>query len=108
MRESSVKKGVLVAEILGLLNQRWVSSSDIEGIPEKMGIPAENLAIRIFILNHVLESFRKIPEQYFKEDEHRENIIEAVQEALDDLIEDEEQEENDLEDDEDFGMEFDI
>ncbi|MCY4472648.1 MAG: TyeA family type III secretion system gatekeeper subunit [Kistimonas sp.] len=108
MYEPSVKKGVLVAEILGLLNQRWVSSSDVETIPEKMGIPADKLAIKIFILNHVLEAFRKVPEQYFKEDEHRENILESVQEALDDLIEDEEQEESDDEDEDDIGMDFDI
>ncbi len=104
---SPVNDGVLIEEILRLLNQRWISSSDIEAIPGKMGIPDDNLAVKIFVLNQVLETYRKIPDQYFKEAEHRENILEASQEALDDIIEQEEEEE--LEDDEDdFDMDFDI
>ncbi|MCL6270561.1 TyeA family type III secretion system gatekeeper subunit [Sansalvadorimonas sp. 2012CJ34-2] len=110
MAEAPIKQGVLVEEILRLLNQRWISATDIEGISGKMGVPGDNLEVRIFVTNQVLEMYRKIPDQYFKDDEHRENILESAQEALDDLIEQEEEEEgfeND-EDDDDFEMDFDI
>ncbi|CAM3537914.1 TyeA family type III secretion system gatekeeper subunit [Parendozoicomonas haliclonae] len=108
MLEAEIKKGVLIEEVLRLLNQRWISASDVEGIPDKMGVQ-DDLSIKIFVLNQVLETFRKIPDQYFKEAEHRENILEASQEALDDLIEQEEEEEfEDEDDDDDFDMDFDI
>ena len=102
----TIKQGVLIEEVLRLLNQRWISANDVEGIPEKMGLTSDDLGVKIFALNQVLETYKKIPEQYFKETEHRENILEASQEALDDLIEQEEEEEFD--DDDDFDMNFDI
>ncbi len=109
MTEPAITKGVLVEEILRLLNQRWISATDIEGIPGKMGVPGDNLGVKIFVLNQILETYRKVPDQYFKDPEHRENILEAVQEALDDLIEEEEEEEEyDDDDDDDFEMDFDI
>ena len=113
MVDIEIRKGVMVEEVLRLLNQRWISATDIEGIPGKMGIPDDSLAVKIFVLNQVLETYRKVPDQYFKEIEHRENILEAAQEALDDVIEQEEEEES-YEDDEDeesddgFDMDFDI
>ncbi len=107
MDEAMIKEGALVEEVLRLLNQRWISASDIESILEKMGLGTSDVGIKIFVLNQILETYRKIPDQYFKEAEHRENILEASQEALDDLIEQEEEEE--FEDDEDdFDMDFDI
>ncbi len=108
MNESIVKEGALVEEVLRLLNQRWISANDIEGILEKMGLGSSDLGIKIFVLNQILETYRKIPDQYFKEAEHRENILEASQEALDDFIEQEEEEEFEDDDDDDFDMDFDI
>ena len=106
---SHIKQGVLVEEVLRLLNQRWISATDVEGIPGKMGVPDDNLGVKIFVLNQILETYRKIPDQYYKEAEHRENILEACQEALDDVIEEEEEEEAlEDEDDDDFDMDFDI
>ena len=109
MNDGSIQEGILVEEVLRLLGQRWVSAADVEGIPGKMGVPNDNLGVKIFVLNQVLETYRKIPDQYFKEMEHRENILEAAQEALDDVIEEEEEEEGfEDEDDGDFDMDFDI
>ena len=108
MEGFTVKQGVLVEEVLRLLNQRWISANDVEGIPEKMGVAGNDLDIKIFILNQVLETYKKIPEQYFKESEHRDNILEATQEALDDLIEQEEEDEFDDDDDDDFDISFDF
>ena len=110
MQGNNVKEGVLTEEILRLLNQRWISANDVEGIPAKMGVPVDSLGVKIFVLNQILETYRKIPDQYFKEPEHRENILEACQEALDDVIEEEEEEEafEDEDDDDDFDMDFDI
>ena len=105
-----LKEGVAVQEVLKLLDQRWVSVTDMEMIPGKMGIPEGLLAVRIHVLNQVLDAYRKIPDQYFKESDHRENILEAVQEALDDLIEEEESEEMDdeLDDEDDDDLDFDF
>ncbi len=109
MADSEIKQGVLIKEILQLLSQRWISASDVESIPEKMGVSDDDLGIKIFVLNQVLEAYRKIPDQYFKEAEHRENILEASQEALDDLIEQEEREELDeFDEDDDYDDDFDI
>ena len=109
MQVVEIKQGVLIEEVLRLLNQRWVSASDMESIPGKMGVPDDNLAVQIFVLNQILETYRKVPDQYFKEADHRENILEAAQEALDDLIEQEEEEESEEDDeDDDFEMDFDI
>lgn len=109
-----VKEGVIAQEVMKLLDQRWVSVSDTETIPKKMGVPEDLLTIRIYVLNQVLEAYRSIPDQYFKESDHRENILDVVQEALDDLIEQEEEEENEEEfsydddDDDDDDLEFDF
>ncbi len=107
-----LKEGVIAQEVLKLLDQRWVSVADTEVIPGKMGVPEDLLAIRIYVLNQVLEAYRKIPDQYFKESDHRENVLEAVQEALDDLIEQEEAEEMgeefDDEDEDDDDLDFDF
>ncbi len=108
MQDVEVEPGVLLGEVLRLLNQRWVSASDVENVPNKMGVPDDNLAVKIFVINQILETYRKVPEQYFKEIEHRENILEAAQEALDDVIEQEEEEEGYEEDENDDGMDFDI
>lgn len=105
-----IKEGVIVQEVLKLLGQRWVAVTDADAITKKMGVPDSLLTVRIYILNQVLETYRKIPDQYFNEVDHRENLLEAIQEALDDLIEEEEEEadEYDDDDDDDDDMEFDF
>ena len=96
------KEGVLIHEALRLLGQRWVSSGDIEGIPGKMGVEkADLLSVRIFIVNQLLELYRKVPDMYFNDNDHRNNLLEAVQEALDDLIEEEEAQYDDEDSDSD-------
>ena len=109
MHKECIQRGALIKEVLRLLNQRWSSPSDIDMIPSKLGISALSLGTKIFTLNQILETFRAIPEQYFKDTEQRENILESAQEALDDLIEQEEEEEREIEDDDDgFDISFDI
>ncbi|MCK5893911.1 MAG: TyeA family type III secretion system gatekeeper subunit [Endozoicomonadaceae bacterium] len=104
-----ISEGVIFQEVLRLLDQRWVAVSDVDAITRKMGVPNNFLSIRIYILNQVMEAYRRIPEQYFNETDHRDNLMEAVQEALDDLIEEEEEEEEEEDDDDDDDdMEFDF
>lgn len=108
-KATEFKEGVLVQEALRLLNQRWVSSGDIEALPSKMGIKGEALlSVKIFILNQLLEIYRKVPDRYFKEEDHRANLLEAVQEALDDLIEEEESAYDEAPDDEDDDIDLDF
>ena len=110
--EADFKEGVLIQEALRLLSQRWVSSGDIEALPAKMGVKGEALlSVKIFILNQLLEIYRKVPDCYFKEEDHRANLLEAVQEALDDLIEEEEESyenggDDEDEDDDDIDLDF--
>ncbi|MCY4178318.1 MAG: TyeA family type III secretion system gatekeeper subunit [Endozoicomonadaceae bacterium] len=99
--KAEFKKGVLIEETLRLLSLRWVAATDIEKLPQKMGITQSKLLpVKIIILNQLLELYRKVPDRYFKEEDHRSNLLEAVQEALDDLIAEEEEayEEGDVED----------
>jgi len=108
-----VKEGVIATEVLRILDLPWVSVADTEIITTKMGIPDELLGVRIYALNQILETYKKIPDQYYKENDHRVNVFEAVQEALDDVIEQEEAEEDDYEnddeqDDDDIDLDFDF
>jgi len=106
-KTAEFKEGILIQEAIRLLNQRWVSSGDIEGVPAKMGLKNnELLSVKIFILNQLLEIYRKTPDRYFKEDDHRMNLLEAVQEALDDLIEEEESCEEGEDDEDDIDLDF--
>ena len=101
----TVKQGVLVEEVLQLLNQRWISADDVDSIPEKIGVTEQELNISIFLLNQIRETYKKIPEQYFKESEHRDNILEATQEALDKHVV---KEEKVGEFDDDFDISFEV
>ena len=65
MDESTIKQGVLIEEVLRLLNQRWVSANDLETIPGKMGVETNDLGIKIFVLNQVLETYQKNPGAIF-------------------------------------------
>ena len=100
-----VKQGALVEEVLQLLNQRWICADDVDSIPEKIGVTEQELNISIFLLNQIRETYKKIPEQYFKESEHRDNILEATQEALDKYIV---KEEKVGEFDDDFDISFEV
>lgn len=115
--KAEFKQGVLIDEALRLLSLRWVSAADIEHLPQKIGIARNNLLpVKIVIVNQLLELYRKVPDRYFKEEDHRENLLEAVQEALDDLIEEEEEEyekkhngQKDADDDDlDIDLDFDL
>ena len=99
-------KYILSNELFNLLEQRWVSSSDIEKITQLMKIDEEDIHIKIFILNQVMELIRIIPDSYFKEESHRQNILESTQDVLDEFIEIEESEGEDEEIDDDLDFEF--
>ena len=89
--KDEIKQGELIQETLRILGQRWVSSSDIEAIPNRVGLQGDDvISVKIFVVNQLLEIYRSVSDRYFKEQDHRESLMETVQEALDDLIEEEE------------------
>ncbi len=78
--------------IFKILDQRWVGSSDIEKILFDFNLPEEQLGAKIYLINQVLNLVRAIPDPFFKDNSHRENIFEVLQDTLDDLIDQEEAE----------------
>ncbi|MBE8215837.1 MAG: TyeA family type III secretion system gatekeeper subunit [Endozoicomonadaceae bacterium] len=88
-----MKEGVLIEEIFQLLDKKWVSSVDIEQILNQ-SVPdmpeTDVLTEKIIITNQLLTICRKIPDNYFNEKTQRENILEAIQDTLDELINEEE------------------
>ena len=86
-----LKKGVLLSQLLALVEQQWVTESDFERLPGMMGV--EELSAKIFVLTEVVALLRLIPEEMFANDETKQNIIVAAQECLDGFIEEEAEEE---------------
>ncbi len=105
-----MKPGVLIEEVLKLLDKTWVSSVDIEQILSQTlpnALDENFLTKKIIVANQMLNIYRKTPDIYFNENNQRENILEAIQEALDDLINEEESlGEEEIEDEDDSGLDF--
>ena len=85
--KTSLKKGVLLKQLLSLVEQQWVTAADFERLPDMMGV--KELAGRIFVLTEAGSLLRLIPEDMFANDETKQNIIGAAQECLDGFIEEE-------------------
>ena len=83
----TLKQGVLLRQLLNLVDQQWVTGADFERLPELMGVT--ELAPKIFVLTEVGVLLRLIPEEMFANAESKQNMINAAQECLDGFIEDE-------------------
>ncbi|GAJ72647.1 type III secretion outermembrane negative regulator of secretion [Vibrio sp. JCM 18904] len=79
----------LMADVIALVEQRWVSSDEIWKVANAMELTAveQNRFFREF---HKL--VRAIPIDVFADEEQRQNLIQAVQKALDEAIDIEEEE----------------
>ncbi len=88
-----VVRGVLLEELLKLVDQQWVTEADFEKLPKTMGI--EELGAKIFILTKVVDLIRSMPEEMFANDDTKQNMISAAQESLDGFVEQEAEEEMD-------------
>ncbi|UDY81501.1 TyeA family type III secretion system gatekeeper subunit [Vibrio diabolicus] len=81
----------LMADVIALVEQRWVSSDEIWKVANAMELTAVQQKIDFFREFHKL--VRAIPIDVFADEEQRQNLIQAVQKALDEAIDIEEEEE---------------
>ncbi|MCS0379666.1 TyeA family type III secretion system gatekeeper subunit [Vibrio diabolicus] len=80
----------LMADVIALVEQRWVSSDEIWKVANAMELTAVQQKIDFFREFHKL--VRAIPINVFADEEQRQNLIQAVQKALDEAIDIEEEE----------------
>ncbi|MCE9830590.1 TyeA family type III secretion system gatekeeper subunit [Vibrio diabolicus] len=80
----------LMADVIALVEQRWVSSDEIWKVANAMELTAVKQKIDFFREFHKL--VRAIPIDVFADEEQRQNLIQAVQKALDEAIDIEEEE----------------
>ncbi|AVF95098.1 TyeA family type III secretion system gatekeeper subunit [Vibrio diabolicus] len=80
----------LMADVIALVEQRWVSSDEIWKVANAMELTAVQQKIDFFREFHKL--VRAIPIDVFADAEQRQNLIQAVQKALDEAIDIEEEE----------------
>ncbi|ELA6601189.1 TyeA family type III secretion system gatekeeper subunit [Vibrio sp. zbq_19] len=80
----------LMADVIALVEQRWVSSDEIWKVANAMELTAVEQTIDFFREFHKL--VRAIPIDVFADEEQRQNLIQAVQKALDEAIDIEEEE----------------
>ncbi|MDG2624832.1 TyeA family type III secretion system gatekeeper subunit [Vibrio parahaemolyticus] len=80
----------LMADVIALVEQRWVSSDEIWKVVNAMELTAVEQKIDFFREFHKL--VRAIPIDVFADEEQRQNLIQAVQKALDEAIDLEEEE----------------
>ncbi|EPP6382372.1 TyeA family type III secretion system gatekeeper subunit [Vibrio alginolyticus] len=79
----------LMADVIALVEQRWVSSDEIWKVANAMELTAVEQKIDFFREFHKL--VRAIPIDVFADEEQRQNLIQAVQKALDEAIDIEEE-----------------
>ena len=80
----------LMSDIISLVEQRWVGSSEIWNLVNSMNL--ESIERKISFFRELHKLVRHIPIDVFTDEEQRQNLIQAVQKALDEAIDLEEEE----------------
>ncbi|AIV05150.1 MULTISPECIES: TyeA family type III secretion system gatekeeper subunit [Vibrio] len=80
----------LMSDVIALVEQRWVGSEEIWNLANAMELESTERKISFFRELHKL--VRHIPIDVFNDEEQRQNLIQAVQKALDEAIDLEEEE----------------
>ncbi|WP_061034963.1 MULTISPECIES: TyeA family type III secretion system gatekeeper subunit [Vibrio] len=80
----------LMSDVIALVEQRWVGSAEIWNLVNAMELASTERRISFFRELHKL--IRHIPIDVFNDEEQRQNLIQAVQKALDEAIDLEEEE----------------
>ncbi|UTZ21351.1 TyeA family type III secretion system gatekeeper subunit [Vibrio campbellii] len=80
----------LMSDVIALVEQRWVGSTEIWNLLNAMELASTERKISFFRELHKL--IRHIPIDVFNDEEQRQNLIQAVQKALDEAIDLEEEE----------------
>ena len=80
----------LMSDVIALVEQRWVGSAEIWNLVNAMELASTERKISFSRELHKL--IRHIPIDVFNDEEQRQNLIQAVQKALDEAIDLEEEE----------------
>ncbi|CAH1553774.1 Protein TyeA [Vibrio jasicida] len=80
----------LMSDVIALVEQLWVGSAEIWNLVNAMELASTERKISFFRELHKL--IRHIPIDVFNDEEQRQNLIQAVQKALDEAIDLEEEE----------------
>ncbi|MCC8254172.1 TyeA family type III secretion system gatekeeper subunit [Vibrio campbellii] len=80
----------LMSDVIALVEQRWVGSAEVWNLVNAMELASTERKISFFRELHKL--IRHIPIDVFNDEEQRQNLIQAVQKALDEAIDLEEEE----------------
>lgn len=80
----------LMSDIINLIEQRWVGSEEIWSLVDSMDLGSSER--KISFLRELHNLVRHIPIDVFNDQEQRQNLIQAVQTALDEAIDKEEEE----------------
>lgn len=79
----------LMSDILQLKGARFVDGSKITSIAHKLGV--HEIEAKIYFLRELHGIVRKLPLKVFAEDQDRQRLIGAVQDALDRAIDEEDE-----------------
>ncbi len=77
----------LMREVLPLMDERWIDGVKVRAIVDRLHLRTDEA--RIYFLRELLALVRRLPLKIYKDDEARQRLIVAVQEALDVAIEEE-------------------
>ena len=80
----------LMSDVIALVEQRWVGSAEIWNLVNSMNL--ESIERKISFFRELHKLVRHIPIDVFTDEEQRQNLIQAVQKALDEAIDLEEEE----------------
>ena len=79
----------LMKEVLPLKDQRFVDSSKISAIANKLNIRDDEA--KIYFLRELHSIVRKLPLKIYSDDQSRQRLLTAIQDALDAAIDEEEE-----------------
>ena len=79
----------LVADLLGFIEQNWVSVDQVHMMLDRAGY--QDISKRILFVQELLKLIRTIPADVFADEGSYSNIISTLQAALDELVEQEEE-----------------
>ncbi|PJE79765.1 hypothetical protein CI610_01267 [invertebrate metagenome] len=89
--DKQVIEGILLEQILSMIEQQWVTESDFAKIPGQMNV--HGIEAEIFVMTRIVDIVRTIPEEVFSNDETKQALLAAAQECLDSKIEQEAEDE---------------
>lgn len=93
MVPTTVSFELLAKQFIALLQERYISPDKIIQAAKNLGLLEEIIA-QIIILTQMRDAIRNVSPRLYRNDKHKEDLLEAILEALEELEEEEEEEEN--------------